>query len=69
MYTMEPGESIELEALTNPIGLKIGIVYDAVPDSHVLLYQRWRCKNKSTLTVTSMESGDISTFGGKCIQL
>lgn len=64
MYVVEPGESVDVNALTNPNGLKIGIVYDAVPESEVLLYQRFTSKNKATLTITHVSAGDISTFGG-----
>ncbi len=65
MYIIEPGESKEVQAASDPIGLKVAIVYDAAPDEQMLLYQRWQCKNSSILTVTYMNGGDISTFGGK----
>ena len=65
MYVLEPGETKVVEALTNPGGLKVGVVYDAVPDTQVLLYQRWQCKNETQLTITYMNAGDISTFGGE----
>jgi hypothetical protein len=64
MYTIEPGESVKVEALAHLDGLKVGIIYDAVPESQMLLYQRFACKNETTLTVTYMNAGDISTFGG-----
>eukprot|EP01039_Chlorochromonas_danica_P005520 gene5520-6079_t len=63
MYVIEPGETKEVQAASDPIGLKIAIVYDAAPDEQQLLYQRWQVKNGSTLTVTYMNGGDISTFG------
>jgi hypothetical protein len=64
MYILEPGESKEVQAASDPIGIKVAIVYDAEPEGQVLLYQRWQCKNSSVLTVTYMNGGDISTFGG-----
>jgi len=68
MYILEPGESKPVEALTDPIGLKIAIVYDAAPDGQVLMYQRWAVKNESVLTITSINGTDIATYGGKlCI--
>ena len=56
---------MEVQAASDPIGLKIAIVYDAAPDGQQLFYQRWQCRNKSILTVTYINAGDISTFGGK----
>jgi len=64
MYIIEPGESKEVQAASDPIGIKVAIVYDAEPEGQQLLYQRWVCKNSSVLTVTYVNGGDISTFGG-----
>jgi hypothetical protein len=64
MYVLEPGESKQVEAASDPIGLKIAIVYDAAPEGNQLFYQRWNVKNESVLTITFMNGGDISTFGG-----
>jgi hypothetical protein len=69
MFIIEPGESKEVQAASDPIGLKVAIVYDASPDGQVLFYQRWQCKNSSTLTVTFMDGGNISTFGGEFVSL
>eukprot|EP01031_Cornospumella_fuschlensis_P029206 gene29206-35254_t len=51
MYVIEPGEQKEVQAASDPIGLKIGA------------YMRYQVKNGSTLTVTYINGGDISTFG------
>lgn len=67
MYIIEPGESQIVQSASDPIGLKIAIVYDAAPDGQVLFYQRWQVKNKTTLTVTYCNGSDISTFGGKIV--
>ena len=65
IYVLMPGESKQVEAATDPIGLKIGIVYDAAPEGQILMYQMWKVKNESVLTITYVNGGDISTFGGK----
>lgn len=65
MYILEPGESKEVQAASDPIGIKVAIVYDAQPEGQQLFYHRWQCKNKAVLTVTYMNGADISTFGGK----
>ena len=64
MFIIEPGEAKQVEALTDPIGLKIAIIYDAAPEGQYLLYQRWQVKKDSVLTITYINGGDISTFGG-----
>lgn len=65
MYVLEPGETKTVQAgLSDPYGLKIGIVYDAAPEGQYLLYQRWQVTNESVLTITYVNGGDISTFGG-----
>lgn len=65
MYILDPGESKQVEAIPHDYGLKVGVVYDAKSEGQVLMYQRWGCKNESVLTVTFMNGGDISTFGGQ----
>eukprot|EP01031_Cornospumella_fuschlensis_P032758 gene32758-39598_t len=61
MYVIEPGEQKEVQAASDPIGLKIAIIYDASPDEQVLLYQRYQVKNGSTLTGKIREK-DMSQF-------
>ena len=68
MYVLEQGESRVVES-ADPIGLKVGIVYEADTESQKLSYQRWKCKRESTLTITYLSGGDISTFGGKFIKM
>jgi hypothetical protein len=65
MYIIEPGESKKVEASSDPIGLKVAVVYDAAPEGQQLFYHRWQCKNDSTLNVTYMNGAEISTFGGE----
>mmetsp|Transcript_1349 Transcript_1349/g.1433 ORF Transcript_1349/g.1433 Transcript_1349/m.1433 type:complete len:136 (+) Transcript_1349:136-543(+) len=63
MFIIEPGESKEVQAASDPIGLKIAVIYDAVPEGQIYHYQRWQCKNSSVLTVTYIDGGNISTYG------
>lgn len=42
----------------------MGIVYDAAPEGQILMFQMWKVKNESVLTITYVNGGDISTFGG-----
>jgi hypothetical protein len=65
MFVIEPGESKEVQAASDPIGLKAAIVYDAQPDGQMLFYNRFQCKNSSVLTVTYMDGANVSTFGGE----
>ena len=67
MYIVEPGETKQLEALPHESGLRVGIVYDARAEDQCLMYQKWTCKNESVLTITFMNGGDISTYGGKLL--
>lgn len=63
-YIIEPGETIRIEAASDPIGLKFAIIYDAAPEGQVLYYHRFQAKNGSTFTITHIDGADISTFGG-----
>lgn len=63
-YIIEPGDTIKVEAASDPIGLKIAIVYDAAPEGQVLYYHRFQARNDTTLNITHIDGADISTFGG-----
>ena len=68
MYSLDPGASCVVEALSNPIGLKVGIVFDAVPDADQkkggqLKYQRWAVKKEKVLTITALEREEITAVG------
>ena len=45
-YIIEPGETIRIEAASDPIGLKFAIIYDAAPEGQVLYYHRFQAKNR-----------------------
>jgi len=68
MYSLDPGASCVVEALTNPIGLKVAIVYDATPNADqskggTLHYMRWQVKKEKVLTITVQEKDAITTQG------
>ncbi len=63
MYTIEPGESVQVESQPDPTGLKIGLVYDCSMERKELLYQRFVCKNESVLTISEIDYEEISWFG------
>ena len=54
MYILDPGETKPIEAQSDPIGLKVGIVYDAEYHDQILKYKRWQCKKDSTLVITDV---------------
>ena len=64
MYVLDPAETLQVEANSDPIGLKVGIIYDAIPDGTQLKYQRWCVRNDATLTITDMTGESVTTFGG-----
>jgi len=68
MYSLDPGASCVVEALTNPIGLKVGVVFDATPNADAnkggkLEYVRWQVKKEKVLIITSQERDAITTTG------
>lgn len=69
LYVLEPGETKEVKAASDPIGLKIGVIYDAAPEGQLLFYERYQVKNKSVLTITYLNGEDISTFGGISVEV
>eukprot|EP00981_Chlorochromonas_danica_P008690 scaffold2270_cov242-Ochromonas_danica.AAC.4 len=63
MYVVMPGESQLVEANPDPIGLKVGILYNTLKDSQEFLFHRFSCKNDSVLTITAVEGDDIDYYG------
>lgn len=68
-YILEPGETMKIEAASDPIGLKLAIIYDAAPEGQVLYYHRFQARNGTTLTITHIDGADISTFGDDVSQI
>jgi hypothetical protein len=64
-YVIGPGQSVVVESQPDAIGLKVGIIYDAIPESHEFHYQRFVCKNDSVLNISEVDFEDVSWYGGK----
>ena len=58
-YSIDLGESKEVHALSNPIGLKYGIIIEVNVETREVTYQMWRASNYSILNVTYMNGSDI----------
>lgn len=65
MYIIEPGASVKVEAMPDTMGLKIGLVYDVIPDRKELRFVRFTCKNDSVLNISEMNEDDVSWYGGE----
>jgi hypothetical protein len=65
MYIIEPGGSVNAEAMPDALGLKIGLVYDANPSTKEIFFVRFTCKNDSVLNVSEMLEDDVSWYGGR----
>ena len=63
MYLLQPGESKLVETNPDPVGLKLGIIYDVNVAKKELLYHRFSCKNDGTLNITEVKGDDISYYG------
>ena len=63
MYILEPAETKQVEAASDPFGLKVAIVYDAAPDGQKIIYQRWVVKKEAVLTITAVDGENIQYFG------
>eukprot|EP01031_Cornospumella_fuschlensis_P023418 gene23418-28416_t len=63
MYVVYPGESQVVEANPDPIGLKVGLVYDTLSQTQEFLFHRFSCKNDSILTITDVEASDVDYYG------
>lgn len=65
MYIVEPGGSVKAEAMPDALGLKIGLIYDANPETKELFFVRFSCKNDTVLNISEIADDDISWYGGK----
>ena len=52
-----------MESQPDPIGLKVGVVYDCSLEKKEILYQRFTCKNESILNISEIDYDEISWFG------
>jgi hypothetical protein len=64
MYVIQSGETCVVEALHDPYGLKIGLVYETEVEKKMLLFHRFDCKTDSVLTILELDGLDINYFGG-----
>ncbi|KAL7569372.1 hypothetical protein ACA910_010459 [Epithemia clementina (nom. ined.)] len=68
IYTIQPGQNIQVEAAADGWGLKVAVVYNDVGGQ--LLWRLFMVKNGDTLTINSVKgqemsvTGDQSTFIG-----
>lgn len=61
MYAIDSGQSTRVEALSDPNGLFVAIIYKAV--DNFLHYKRWHCGNGTTLTVLGVNTNEIQVSG------
>lgn len=65
LYMILPEETKVVEALPNPIGLKIAIVYHCELSTNTVFYRRLSVKNDAILEVLKIsENGEITINGG-----
>lgn len=62
MYVLAPGDSQVVETNPDPIGLKIGIIYDVDVNKKEMYYHRFFCKNDGTLNITDIGE-QVSYYG------
>ena len=65
LYLIEPGKSVFVEATPDAVGLKIGVVYDTIAKTRELLFQKFACKNESTIAIYDIDYDKLSWDGGK----
>lgn len=65
MYVVEPGQTQIVETNPDPIGLKVGVIYDIQFEKNELLYHRFLCKNDGILNITDLNGDEISYYGFK----
>jgi hypothetical protein len=64
MYVLEAGQSMQVEANPDAIGLKVGIIYNIKDDRQELLFHRFTCKNDSILIIKDLNQTDFDYGGG-----
>ena len=53
-----------VEAMPDPVGLKMGVIVGINVDSQELIYQRFQCKNEAIFNISEITGEDISFYGG-----
>lgn len=64
LYIVEPGTSMVVEAMPDPVGLKMGVIVGINSESQELIYQRFQCKNEAIFNISEISGEDISFYGG-----
>lgn len=58
-----------VEAMPDPVGLKMGVIVGISVDSQELIYQRFQCKNEAIFNISEITGEDISFYGGICFPI
>ena len=53
-----------VEAMPDPVGLKMGVIVGINAESQELIYQRFQCKNEAIFNISEITGEDISFYGG-----
>ena len=62
MYIILPGATKTIEAIPNPEGLKLAVVYKVDSKRH-LYYKRWKVENQSVISIDSINGAEIIISG------
>lgn len=65
LYIVEPGTSMVVEAMADPVGLKMGVIVGINLETQELIYQRFQCKNEAIFNISEITGEDISFYGGE----
>ena len=67
-YSISPGITQHVEAITNPFGLKVGVVYDVDAEGR-FHYKLWSISNGGLMSVESVEGGGrVATIGSDHVE-
>jgi hypothetical protein len=54
-----------VEAMADPVGLKMGVIVSINLETQELIYQRFQCKNEAIFNISEITGEDISFYGGE----
>lgn len=58
-----------VEAMADPVGLKMGVIVSINLETQELIYQRFQCKNEAIFNISEITGEDISFYGGEVNRL
>lgn len=58
-----------VEAMADPVGLKMGVIVSINLETQELIYQRFQCKNEAIFNISEITGEDISFYGGEANRL